>query len=211
MSTAPLRYYLYVSDSKVDMLLGQLPEKVIRAAAVALKINLGVVSAELSASTTISERRYQRLQLALKALEDSGEPLGPVRGSTRWARERGHFVWRIDTSGGEPHPTLQAQGGFFPGSMKHVIGATWNEPSDEGCPPSGPGQAFRDMLAAARPSLDADPDLMPGIEIPGPYLPTYADDPPMELEFVAIVYARIPYVGRTVLSAIGSPLYVALA
>ena len=57
-----MRYYVYVSDSKVDMLYSQMPSGLRDRIAAELKIDLKVVSVSVSGRRS-EETRYSKLQL----------------------------------------------------------------------------------------------------------------------------------------------------
>lgn len=89
-----MRYYLYVSDTKVDMLLGQIPVRILDRIATELKVDLKVISATWKNRDSESGgSRYDRLQALDKYLtenEDVGDPLSNstwIRGTMamRWA------------------------------------------------------------------------------------------------------------------------------
>jgi hypothetical protein len=57
-----MKYYVYVSDTKVDMLYGQIPARERHSIATDLKIDLKLLSATFK-ETPPAETRYSRLQL----------------------------------------------------------------------------------------------------------------------------------------------------
>src|SRR2546430_8272052 len=68
-----LKYYLYVSDKKVDMLYQQVPKRMLQKIASELSINLKLVAAEVGAtikSASSEETRYSKLKIVAKYIEE---------------------------------------------------------------------------------------------------------------------------------------------
>jgi hypothetical protein len=70
------RYYLYVSDSKLDMLAGQIPRGRLDGLAAELQIDLKVISVSLREAPS-DETRYSKLALVEAHLQEQ-ESIGPV-------------------------------------------------------------------------------------------------------------------------------------
>src|SRR5260221_7756192 len=67
-----MRYYIYVSDRKLDMLYPQIPKKLLANIASELNINLKLLAAEFSAnirSNQNEETRYSKLRLVVRYIE----------------------------------------------------------------------------------------------------------------------------------------------
>lgn len=117
-----MRYYLYISDSKIDMLFGQIPQRLRRRLAAELTIDLKLVSATLAPSRT-DETRYSKTDLVVHYLERHAEvgsvdyPQQYFRGTLpmRWGQATPRMVY----FGGETARTVFGLGG----SMRHVLGA----------------------------------------------------------------------------------------
>ena len=81
-----LRYYVYVSDAKVDMLFDQIPRPVVRRVAAELKLDLKVFSISLKEEPD-DVTRYAKLRVVSEYIENNfevGSPLEPrefVKGS----------------------------------------------------------------------------------------------------------------------------------
>ena len=67
-----MRYYVYVSDIKIDMLFEQLPKKWLDHAALELKIDAKILAGSLKKDPS-TETRYHKLKLVIEALRASGE------------------------------------------------------------------------------------------------------------------------------------------
>lgn len=75
-----LKYYLYVSDTKVDMLYQQVPKRLLQKIASELNINLKLVAAEISVTSKSGlseETRYSKLKIVTKYLEEH-EDIGTI-------------------------------------------------------------------------------------------------------------------------------------
>lgn len=73
-----MKYYVYISDAKVDMLLGQLPDRERQKLAVELKVNLAVLSMKVTGTGTVGpiDHRVNRLEAVvrhLRATKDVGD------------------------------------------------------------------------------------------------------------------------------------------
>ena len=60
-----LKYYLYISDTKVDMLFPQIPGNILKKIGGELHINLGIFNVNLVYNNVIGERATQRNQVVL--------------------------------------------------------------------------------------------------------------------------------------------------
>jgi hypothetical protein len=77
MEHMSFRYYIYVSDAKVDMLLPQLNPSFRRKRTVEWNLNLKMFGAKRGTETTLGDNRISRLEAVVKYLEDHGD-LGSV-------------------------------------------------------------------------------------------------------------------------------------
>ncbi len=66
------RYYLYISDSKVDMLLSQIDPALIRKSMSELSLNLKIFSAKRGVESPAGADRVGRLERVVRHLEDYG-------------------------------------------------------------------------------------------------------------------------------------------
>jgi hypothetical protein len=123
-----LKYYLYVSDAKVDMMFSQIPQHLLSGIAQEMKVNLGFLSATAKRVAT-EHTRYQKLKVVLNYLWRNAsvgtvdEPASFIHGVhlVRWGRfgdteeAEGQLVY---FAGATPF-TYFGLGG----SMRHVLGA----------------------------------------------------------------------------------------
>ncbi len=77
MEFISLRYYIYVSDAKVDMPLPQLDPWFQRKRTIEWSLNLRMLGAKRGTETTLGDNRFTRLEAVAKYLEDHGD-LGSV-------------------------------------------------------------------------------------------------------------------------------------
>lgn len=120
-----MRYYIYISDSKVDMLLPQIPSEAKRKIATEFKIDLKVLSALRKSETETTDNRFSRLEAVCAFIRNYGnvgsvaEPDDYVYGSMplRMLTDR-NFVY----FGGSVQEANTIVG--LSGSVKHLIGIT---------------------------------------------------------------------------------------
>ena len=122
-----MKYYVYISDAKVDMLLAQIPHDAKQRFATEFKFDLKLLSASRKTETEAEDNRYTRLDAVVTFIREYGnlgtvdEPNEYVEGSLdmRWGPygeddEKGSLIY----FGGVTERTIVGLGG----SMKHVIG-----------------------------------------------------------------------------------------
>lgn len=120
-----MRYYIYISDAKVDMLLPQIPNEAKRKIATEFKIDLKVLSALRKSETETTDNRFSRLEAVRAFIQDYGnvgsvaEPDDYIYGSMplRMLTDR-NFVY----FGGSDQEANTIVG--LSGSVKHLIGIT---------------------------------------------------------------------------------------
>src|SRR5690242_13755019 len=118
-----IKYYVYISDTKVEMIYSQIPVPLRKKLSVQLQIDLKVVSATLTPSTP-AETRYSKLDLVNHYLRDSGlvgtaDDPGPYMAGEmlmRWGTIR---EGRLIYFGGTTAVTVIG----LAGSRRHVIGS----------------------------------------------------------------------------------------
>ncbi|MFY1689468.1 DUF7019 family protein [Plantactinospora sp. WMMB782] len=211
------RYYLYVSDSKVDMLLAQMDPAFTRKHTTELSLNLTVLSGKRASEAPVGGERTAQLDRVVRYLEDHGD-LGTVD-------EPGQFFWGLLPLRWGPfptEPTLVYFGGTtertvvgLGGSSSHVLGAA------AAAEPTIPRSLTPSLLAglrtdpqvgvlaeAIRQEDDArERDALAAVHRANEVMP----GPQQNLEFVAkrLLHGPSPTTdGRYVL--LGTPLYVAL-
>jgi hypothetical protein len=80
-----MRYYEYISDSKVDMLFPQVPRSILEIVSVELGINIGIFDAKVTIGGKTDSNRVARLMAVEKYLISS-EKIGTVSAPTSWFR-----------------------------------------------------------------------------------------------------------------------------
>ena len=125
-----MRYYLYISDTKVDMLLSQIPSATKHKIATEFKLDLKLITASRRRETEYERHRTERLEAVLVFLDEFGdvgsvdEPDEYFRGQMRmrWGPFTTSFGVRPDNRliyfGGVTDKTIIGLGG----SSRHVIG-----------------------------------------------------------------------------------------
>ncbi|HYT46447.1 MAG TPA: SAVMC3_10250 family protein [Methylomirabilota bacterium] len=67
-----MKYYIYISDTKVDMLYPQIPKPVLKRIASSLSIDLKLLGAELSVgikNNQVDETRYAKVRIVSEYIE----------------------------------------------------------------------------------------------------------------------------------------------
>ncbi len=219
-----LRYYVYISDAKVDMLLPQVDAGFTRRRATEVGISLKFVSARRSVESAASDR-VARLERVVRHLDDFGD-VGTVDAPGQYVRGRLPMRWGPLPLG--PSPLVYFGGRTerpivgLGGASGHVLGAP--VPTQGAAPaeqelPFAPSTA-PGLLAGLTAAVTADgadgapqPDALASVQLANRTL----RGAEQEVEFLAkrLLHGPIPYPeldghdGVTVL--LGSPLFVALA
>jgi hypothetical protein len=124
-----IKYYLYLSESKVDMLFPQIPRAFLSGLSGELKVSLGVVSTTLKQGAD-SETKFAKLSTVIRYLEEH-HAVGTVDQPEEYFSGTMQMKWgpyneQFDKPsplvyfGGESPETIVGLGG----SAKHVVGAT---------------------------------------------------------------------------------------
>ncbi|MGC7097439.1 DUF7019 family protein [Amycolatopsis lurida] len=205
------RYYLYISDTKVDMLLAQIDPGFARSRATEVSLDLKVVGAKRSMANSGSDR-IARLERVVRHIEDHGD-LGTVD-------EPGQFFWGLLPMrwgaiegrpsavyfGGRAERTIVGLGG----SLRHVVGT-----AADAVPEQTIGGS---MLPAMLDWLDSDEDGEVDDGSLAVVLRANAGlrGPAQNVEFVAkrLMQGTSPYPEpnqKEMTVLLGSPLYVAMA
>ncbi len=80
-----MRYYEYISDSKVEMLLPQVPRSILKTVSVELGVNIGIFDAKVTIGGKTDSNRVARLVAVEKYLINN-EKIGTVSAPTSWFR-----------------------------------------------------------------------------------------------------------------------------
>ena len=216
-----LRYYLYVSDTKVDMLLAQIDERARKKIATQAKIDLKVLSAGRTSEVVTGDDRVARVEAVIRWLEMNAD-VGTVEEPGTYFGGCMLMSWGLcgppgSTDGpvyfgGETETAFVGLGG----SQHHLIG------NADGRPQVTSHSAMPFLLTAlSRDSADRTgqepaPDSPEVAALQAVHLATGGmTGPPQLMEFVAkrLLVGPSPYPqrdprpGMSVL--LGSPLYVA--
>ncbi len=220
------RYYLYISHSKVDMLLPQIDPAFTRKRTSELNLSLKIFGAKRGTESSVGGERTARLERVVRHLQDHGD-LGSVDEPGQFFRgflpiQWGPFAADAGSSlvyfGGSTERTIVGLGG----SSAHVLGSALDPPRDR--------VLAHSLMPSLLEGLTVDPEirLLFGASGCGP---EEADrtalqavhlahanlrGPAQNAEFVAkrLLHGpspypdRDPYEGMSVL--LGSPVYVAL-
>ncbi|WP_430790799.1 DUF7019 family protein [Actinoplanes sp. G11-F43] len=202
------RYFIYISDAKVEMLLQQIDPGAMRTRSTEVGVDLKVFSGKRGAEKTVGADRVARLERVVRFLTDFGD-LGDVENPGQFFAGTLPLSWG-PMVGLDGHPMV-----YFGGrSDKTVLGLG--------------GSRAHMFTAPADPGSDAPlsrsllPSLLRGITAPQPgddeatvlaavhEATTTLPGPAQRIEFVAkrLVHGTGPG-GETVL--LGSPLYLAMA
>jgi uncharacterized protein DUF7019 len=204
------QYYLYVSDSKVDMLLPQIDPGRVGRHTTEVVVTLKIFSAKRSVESSAEVTRFARLERVVRHLQDFGD-LGPIDAPgqffggimpVRWGSFHGTSLVYF---GGETERTVVGLGG----SGRHVLGTSGN-PDDHAMarsvmPSLLDGLAVEpeigDLLGVG---TGADEDVLRAVELANAGL----RGPDQNVEFVAkrLLHGRL----GTKEVVLGTPLYVAL-
>lgn len=220
------RYYLYISDSKVDMLLPQIDPALTQRRSAEVSVNLKIFGVKRGTDLA-GANRIARLERVVRHLEDHGD-LGSVDAPGQFFWGLLPMQWRL--LGGADGPALVFLGGRtertvvgLGGSRKHLLGSDSEPPLDSGFAAS--------LMPSLLTGLATDPEIS---ELLGAETTSSLDEadaaalravrwsvtnlrgPAQQVEFIAkrLLYGpsphpdRDPHNGMSVL--LGSPLYVAL-
>jgi Family of unknown function (DUF7019) len=204
------RYYLYISDTKVDMMVAQIDPGLTRKRTTQVSLNLKIFGAKRGSETLAGADRIARLERVVRFLVDFGD-LGLVDEPGQFFGGLMPMRWGpfLGTSliyfGGHTDRTVVGLGG----SGKHVLGAS-GQVGEEAVP--------RSMTPALLEGLTAEPEIADllgtGTGFDGDTLRAVElatarlRGPEQNVEFVAKRLLHGSHGGRSVV--LGSPLYVAL-
>ncbi|MFE6281095.1 DUF7019 family protein [Streptomyces sp. NPDC057877] len=216
-----LRYYVYISDAKVDMLLPQVDAGFARRRATEVVVSLKFVSARRSVETDAADR-VARLERVVRYLDDFGD-VGTVDEPGQYVRGRLPMRWGplplgpspLVYFGGRTERTTVGLGG----ASGHVLGAPapvpGAAPAEQELPfaPSTAPGLLAGLAAAVTTDGEPQPDALASVQLANRTL----RGAEQEVEFLAkrLLHGPSPYPeldghdGMTVLLA--SPLFVALA
>lgn len=223
----PLRFYTYISDAKVDMLLAQIPEPIAHRLAGKLSCNVGVLAAEFEIKGRSPANRVLRLEAVLHYLEE-GNVVGTISMPDRWIHGDGRFQWaRLGPPLEGNVAVFGLQGESFValvGSARHLLGEI-SPPSAGKVALSGDPEVIAHAERLMKEMATIVPQLEHGTSPQTTALPHASaieriafHSTEQSMEFFAFVYEHGPYYGisddgpyKTMSKSVfGSPLYVAL-
>ncbi|WP_290056959.1 DUF7019 family protein [Amycolatopsis solani] len=149
-STLSFQYYLYVSDSKVDMLLAQMDPAFTRKRTTEVSVNLKLFGGKQSSEAPAGGERTAKLQRVVRYLEDHGD-LGTVD-------EPGQFFWGLLPMSWGPFPAEPTLAYFGGRSGRTVVGLGGSGHHILGGGPA-PGGVPRSVLPSLLAGLRSDPDI----------------------------------------------------
>jgi hypothetical protein len=121
-----MKYYIYISDAKVDMLLPQVPHEIRKKVAVEFKTDIKIFSASRKTETESDDSRIARLETVLEFLREYGK-VGTVEQPDDYIEDIVDMRWGPYASTG--NDSIVYFGGDvgttaigLAGSMRHVIG-----------------------------------------------------------------------------------------
>lgn len=219
-----MRYYVYISDSKLDMLAGQIKKSIVGRIAGELKLDLKVLSVALTEKPS-DETRYAKLQLVDEFLTTSGG-VGSVDSPRSYVRATMTMRWGPyvrNTLRGGPSTGLIVFGGQtdttyvgLGGSEHHLIGGRRGEST----PTAWSASPY--LYAALAPDLGEEPP-REILDEPGRWEDLYQDKRTMLLATLRAIQSmkgpaqRLEFLAKRVLDGpvgsdlviLGTPIYVA--
>jgi hypothetical protein len=123
-----MKFYIYVSDSKVDMLLAQIPHDAQQTLATEFKVDLKIFSASRRSQEEVEENRFTRLEVVTTFIREFGN-IGTIDEPDEFIEGSMEMQWGPYSFDKENPPvyfgcsterTIFGMGG----SMKHLVGST---------------------------------------------------------------------------------------
>ncbi len=154
-----MKYYIYVSDTKVDMLYEQIPISLRNKLAAELKIDLKLLSASFS-EKDLDETRFSKLDIVVNYIKkhqrvgrvDQPESYFQGMMDLRWGPLFSRLSGAIYFGGTTPHTILG-----LGGSLKHVIGEVGSAEAGATSQPMSSTPSLLYLLASnIRPDLSTD-------------------------------------------------------
>jgi hypothetical protein len=224
-----MKYYIYISDAKVDMLLAQIPHDIKKKVATEFKVDLKLLTASRKSEIEVENNRYTRLAAVSSFITEYGN-VGTVDKPSDYIADTIDMRWGPFGSKDPTNAPLVYFGGVtgntvlgLGGSMSHVIGAP-----GESDPPSTPSHFRRFSIGPVLVHyLKRELNLHPGYELDEFEESLWADfvfwttlqmrGPRQRLEFMAKRLQEGSPAGKYVEAEggwrviFGTPLYVAIA
>jgi hypothetical protein len=216
-----MKYYIYVSDAKVDMLLPQIPHEARQRIAFEFKFDLKLLSASRRSETETDDNRFNRLEAVAAFIREYGN-LGTVDAPDEYIEGTLEMNWgpyggeAFDTEspliyfGGVTEQTIVGLGG----SAKHLIGSNGSsQPHSHSATPFLVHRLIKELGSSlsheegSRPNEDSDYWSLRAAEL----ATTQMKGPKQQVEFLAkrLLYGKGYSKKKKILLA--TPLYVAMA
>lgn len=207
-----IKYYIYISYTKVDMLFNQIPVDLKKRVAAELKIDLKFISTTFKEAVA-SETLISKLNLVTKAIEESGD-MGDI------SNPKQYFAGKLDMGWGtpafmhhldEPKKEEMVMFGGSPdsekivglvGSRAHMLGEVGN--------PVHASYARPDFLRKIADGLSESPSEVNSEDMYGAFYATRHAALFWEGETQYVEFTAKTFLSREDI-LLGSPLYVALA
>jgi hypothetical protein len=211
-----MKYYVYISDTKVDMLYSQIPKKMLDKIAVELGINLGMFRLNVKGKEDQEKTRFEKLKLVVNYIENNldvgtvDEPKAYFKGSLpmRWGRF-GSDSGLVYFGGRTAAQTVLGLGG----SMAHVIVKQTGgyHPSGESIPLEIKVALWRELNLPDPTEVDPVWDTIPeGLILDATDRATRMMEGPLQtFEFSAKRLVETP-VEKPLHVLLGTPIYVAM-
>jgi hypothetical protein len=219
-----MKYYIYVSDAKVDMLLPQIPATQRKRIAAELKVNISILSGTVSIAQPALDNRISRLMAVTRYLE-TRHTMGSIDHPEGWVYGRHAVHWALTHKRGVVafYGRTDAENSFFlGGSAAHLIGGSPNARHIFGVSNTPTLMRYLKRLSATEAqSIDVDAPAVHGSEALSVRSQEWyrriafgrfmlADEPPVLVEFIARPLATFEGV-RGQRAILATPLYVASA
>lgn len=149
--TLSFRYYLYISDSKVDMLLAQMDPAFTRKRTTEVSLNLTVLGGKRASEALAGGERTARLQRVVRYLEEHGD-LGTVE-------EPGQFFWGLMPLRWGPFPTEPTLAYFGGATGRTVVGLGGSGAHFLGAAPAAGDAIPRSLTPSLLAGLRTDPEI----------------------------------------------------
>ena len=162
-----MRYYLYISDAKVDMLFPQIPHDIKKKVALEFKMDLKLLSASRKTETESEDNRVARLETVVNFIREYGN-VGSIDAPDEYIDDTLEMQWGQypDSSvvyfGGETNKTILGLGG----SLKHLLGNSGIQAAATNSVTPFLMKYLNDDLAMRYPDADAKETQQSGQDLP---------------------------------------------
>jgi hypothetical protein len=220
-----MKYYLYISDAKVDMLFPQVPHDIKKKVALEFKMDLKLLSASRKTETESEDNRVARLETVVDFIRQYGN-VGSIDAPDEYIDDTLDMQWGsyADTSvvyfGGETNKTILGLGG----SMKHLLGNAGIQAAPSNSATPFLMKYLTDDLAIRYPDADAKEAQQSGLDLPSlvatavKLTSTNMRGPQQKVAFLAkkLAYGPVTQFGNNPVPEdknvlLATPLYISMA